>query len=186
MYIGLISFIGFINTHTHTQQCHDVERNTILNISGLPRVSKYDRCCLVLMGTYSLHTWTYYGLVGMWKHWSQNTWMLCTHMGTCIWEHGNLLICKYESMKIVGTLQTSMLASTISTMSTFCFASTTYRTCNINLKFNMQHSQFDRSKRDDRHLTGTKHKQCLHVRSSTPKPSINVVTGTPWQQYWYN
>ena len=107
-------------------------------------------------------------------------------MGMCIWEHmnnvwerGHLWVGKYENVEIVGTLWISMLASTVSIMSTFCFASTTYRTCNINLKFNMQHFTSDRSRRDDPHLTCLKHIQCMHVHSSTPKPSIKVVTGTP-------
>ena len=50
----------------------------------------------------------------------------------------------------------------------------------------MQHFTLDRSIRDDPHLTGVKHMQCLHFRVSTPKPFIKVITGTPWQQDWYN
>ena len=97
--------------------------------------------------------------------------------GNNIWEHMNLIIYKYES----GELGKLYGLPRWPPQYALCppLPSTTYRTCNINLKFNMQHFTFDRSTRDDPHLIGVKHIQCLHVLLLTPKPSIKVITGTP-------
>ena len=63
--------------------------NTTLNILGRSGAPKCEKCSIVHSGANLLHTWTYYGLVGMWEHWSRNTWMLVAHMGTSTYQHGN-------------------------------------------------------------------------------------------------